>query len=59
MAVMEGILVLAFAAILNGLLQFGADWTATSLQSPQEYFGSPTAPAVLPRPARPGAETAR
>jgi hypothetical protein len=59
MAVTEGILVLAFAAILNGLLQIGADWTATSLQLPHENFGSPTAPAVLPRPARPGVETVR
>jgi hypothetical protein len=59
MAVMEGIFVLAFAAMLNGLLQTGAEWTASSLQSPHEYFGNPTAPAVLPRPARPGAERSR
>ena len=59
MAVMEGIFVLALAAIVNGLLPTSAAWQTPSLQSPHELFGSPAPPAVLPRPARPGVEVNR
>jgi hypothetical protein len=54
MAIMEGIFVLAFAAILSSLLPTGTQWSVPSLKSPHEILGSPNAPAVLPRPARPG-----
>jgi hypothetical protein len=57
MAVTAGILLFALTGILNGLLPVSTAWTTPSLQSPFENFGSPTTPAVLPRPARPGAET--
>lgn len=57
MAVTEGILLVALSAILGGLVPTSAQWSAPSLTSPFENFGGPITPAVLPRPARPGAET--
>ena len=55
----EGIFVFALTAIVSAFLPMSMESQAPTLQSPRERFGSPFTPAVLPRPARPGAETSR